>query len=362
VDLFSEFEQLQANLGENLEILNGTFSDAILNLRNKLSQYKDQKVNLEKKTTKIVKSVNTAKLQQQKKFKESKKVSKKSSEKVQQQENEITKVLISCKSSEENLRTNVMNLTKLERHLYLELLMSLKGILLMQKELFNLNECDMKINKINSILETNDEEIDIDNGKIVICKKKHNPLTIGSENLDSVSVKSSEPSNQDDCPQELKHFFNDRFSTSTMSYDGSDSGIYSDKTFDDSNDKSNQTETHQKYSTVRRSPSPYRSRNSLNIMKPIFCKPPVIDASKQLKKSCKQFAEENKRIKRNTIMASRKYEDEDDEVSFYMMNTMVGSKNIYYILIMIFFQNDLSNGNYVHFDNVEEDFIYDQHP
>ena len=34
----------------------------------------------------------------------------------------------------------------------------------------------------------------------------------------------------------------------------------------------------------------------------------------------------------------------------------------YIILIMIFFQNDLSNGNYIHFDNVEEDFVYDQHP
>jgi len=69
----------------------------------------------------------------------------------------------------------------------------------------------------------------------------------------------------------------------------------------------------------------------------------VIETKTEFKKSSEQFMRETNSIKRNTVKdASRKYEDEDDEVSFYMMNTM----------------NDLSNGNYIHFDNIEEDFIY----
>jgi len=323
MDFFSEFDRLQVNLGENLEILNSSFSEAVLNLRSKLSNYKDQKVNFEKKTSKIVKSVCTGKLQQQKKFKENKKLSKKYLERTLQQENEITKVLINCKSSEENLKTNVMNLTKMERHLYLELLMSLKGILLMQKELFNQNNFDQEIQKLNSILEVTDDQIDFDNGNIVICKSSSNTLNHGSEIMEPLSVEPNNLSNEEHMP-------NERFSTSTISYDGSDSGIYSEKNFNELNDKLiHQTES-PRFSTIRRSPSPYRSRNSLNVSKPVFCKPPVIEAKTEFKKSSEQFMKESNSIKRNTVKAtSRKYEDEDDEVSFYMMNTMVGVKNIF---------------------------------
>ena len=204
-----------------------------------------------------------------------------------------------------------------ERSLYVEILMGLKGILLIQRELSIGKHLNELLEKVDKIIQNPKPDIEIDNGELRRnnCVEKYAefiPLT-AQESLLSLSMAAEDNST-------LLASSPSPTLTSNSSKACSSSSSGSTSCPSPSSEQPPRPEERlpggtKRFSTVRRSPSPYRGTTAAAV----YCAPPVIAGSVQAGRGTLR----NTRPRARAAPRTRGYSDEDEEVSFYMTDPLV---------------------------------------
>ena len=193
---------------------------------------------------------------------------KKFAEKQKEKDFKMAKILLDCKHLEEEEKSVVIEMAKLERNLLTEYLMSFKQILLLQRELFSAGNVGQSIRRLDQLLLHDRISVDAVSGVISVSQNT-NTNEIDDTNSMHISCGSS--------------------ATDGVSVTSQTSSVRSSLSME------------KRFSTVRRSPSPIRPADY--VPRPVACKPPVIKTSEIIVPKAPSV---------------QQYEDLDDEVSFYM--------------------------------------------
>ena len=213
-----------------------------------------------------------------------------------------------------------MSIAESERSLYVEFLMGLKGILLIQRELSMGQHLNELLEKLDKIIQNPKPDIEIDNGELRRnnCVEKYAefiPLT-AQESLLSLSMAAEENSTL------LASSPSPTLTSSSSKACSSSSSGSTSCPSPSSEQPPRAEERHtggtKRFSTVRRSPSPYRGTNTAAA---VYCAPPVIAGSVQAGPGTGTLR--NTRARGGAATRTRGYSDEDEEVSFYMTDPLV---------------------------------------
>ena len=216
-----------------------------------------------------------------------------------------------------------MSIAESERSLYVEFLMGLKGILLIQRELSMGQHLNELLEKVDKIIQNPKPDLEIDNGELRRnnCVEKYAefiPLT-AQESLLSLSMAAEENST-------LLASSPSPTLTSTSSKACSSSSSGSTSCPSPSSEQPPRPEERlpggtKRFSTVRRSPSPYRGTTTSTAA--VYCAPPVIAGSVQAGPGTGTLRNTRPRARAGAATRTRGYSDEDEEVSFYMTDPLV---------------------------------------
>lgn len=210
-----------------------------------------------------------------------------------------------------------------ERSLHEEFLMGLKGILLIQRELSMGQHLNELLEKVDKIIQDPKPDIEIDNGELRRnnCMEKYVefiPLT-AQESLLSLSMTADESSTllASSPSPTLTSASSKACSSSSSSGSPSCPSPSSEQPQQPPRPEERPPGGSKRFSTVRRSPSPYRG-SCITTAAAVYCAPPVIAGSSQAGPSTLR----NTRARAGATR-TRGYSDEDEEVSYYMTDPLV---------------------------------------
>ena len=202
---------------------------------------------------------------------------------------QVAKLLLNCKDLEDREKLSLLEMAGLERNLFVEYLLGLKQILLLQRELFSTpSSISCSIQRLDQLLQTDTIAVDAVSGVLSVSRNKSTTETeAGNEGTQSPSIFLEKH-----CESEWGES-SDR--TSAMSQSSSESSAAVSLRKSGSN----------RFSTVRRrSASPVRGPDY--VARSVPCTPPVIRPGRPGGNIERGFHSEDY--------------DDDCEVSFYMEN------------------------------------------
>merc|ERR1711953_871428 len=296
----------QSELLESLEIFDEQFSDILKNTKEKTKIFKEKKhsknIKLKEKDIR-----NFNKIERNNK-------NKKKLEEIEK-DCQVANLLLNCKNLEDREKLSLVELAGIERIMFNEYLMVFKQFLLLQRELFSTQKINCSIQSLDQLLQNDTIALDAVSGVLSVSRNKST-----TEN-EVVNQGTNSPAG-----------FREKLSVSEWSANSDRTSAMSESSAESVESEENVSlrKSGQRFSTVRRSASPMRVRDS--VTRPVPCKPPVILPGQGLTSTS------GRRENIKNCSQSEDYED-DFEVSFYMNNMAA------------------LNGEYFSFDRIKDEVI-----